>query len=314
MKALKVKRRELKYYIRHSDYLVLSNVLKKVMSPDPYSKEGGYFVRSLYFDDLDDRAFHQKIAGIENRKKFTMKQYLDMVRYVLENGVKSKNRTGVKTFSCFAYFYKVNLEEGYPLLTTKQMYFNSMLHELFWYLSGEAHIKTLREILAAAEHETLRPVFTGLPVQGRIGTAVAANSVGVRGGCIVFITCAGVEQVERQVEEALRIFVLDVLRSEVEAAGVFGHQHKALFAPGFAGGLVHGVYQLRAAHLAGVVPGVVFRHRVVGGFQAFEVGAHISAALLFAVTRSYGDAEAQDCCAHPLCWLPEHGFSSALPE
>ncbi len=75
-----------------------------------------------------------------------MKVYLDMVRHVLENGVRKENRTGVATLSCFGYFYKVNLQEGYPLLTTKKMYFNSMLHELLWYLSGEAHIKNLRKV------------------------------------------------------------------------------------------------------------------------------------------------------------------------
>ena len=74
-----------------------------------------------------------------------MKQYLDMVKYVLDNGIKKENRTGVDTISTFAYSYKVDLSEGYPLLTTKKMYFNSMLYELFWYLSGEEHIKNLRK-------------------------------------------------------------------------------------------------------------------------------------------------------------------------
>lgn len=73
-----------------------------------------------------------------------MKTYLDMVRYVLDNGVYRENRTGVSTYSCFGIFYKVDLQQGYPLLTTKQMYFNSMLHELIWYLSGQAHIRDLR--------------------------------------------------------------------------------------------------------------------------------------------------------------------------
>ena len=73
-----------------------------------------------------------------------MQVYLDMVKHVLQHGVRKENRTGVPTLSCFSYFYKVNLQEGYPLLTTKKMYFNSMLHELFWYLSGEAHIRNLR--------------------------------------------------------------------------------------------------------------------------------------------------------------------------
>ena len=55
-----------------------------------------------------------------------MKVYLDLVKYVLENGVKKENRTGVDTISTFAYFYKVDLSEGFPLLTTKKMYFSSM--------------------------------------------------------------------------------------------------------------------------------------------------------------------------------------------
>lgn len=73
-----------------------------------------------------------------------MKEYLDLARYVMEHGTRKSNRTGVDTLSCFAYFYRIDLSEGYPLLTTKKMYFNSMLHELIWYLSGEEHIKNLR--------------------------------------------------------------------------------------------------------------------------------------------------------------------------
>ena len=74
-----------------------------------------------------------------------MKEYLDLVRYVLENGKRKENRTGVPTLSCFAYFYKIDISDRYPLLTTKKMYFDSMLHELFWYLSGEHHIKSLKQ-------------------------------------------------------------------------------------------------------------------------------------------------------------------------
>ena len=74
-----------------------------------------------------------------------MQVYLDMVKHVLNNGILKPNRTGTSALSVFGYFYKVPLDQGYPLLTTKKMYFNSMLHELFWYLSGEAHVKKLRE-------------------------------------------------------------------------------------------------------------------------------------------------------------------------
>ena len=73
-----------------------------------------------------------------------MKQYLELVKHVLDNGVMQTNRTGVSTLSVFGYFYKVNLAEGFPLLTTKKMFFNSLVHELFWYLSGEEHIRNLR--------------------------------------------------------------------------------------------------------------------------------------------------------------------------
>ena len=73
-----------------------------------------------------------------------MKQYVELVEYVLKNGVKKVNRTGVSTISCFSCFYRVDLSAGYPLLTTKKIYFDSMLRELFWYLSGEEHIRNLR--------------------------------------------------------------------------------------------------------------------------------------------------------------------------
>jgi len=67
-----------------------------------------------------------------------------MVRHVLEHGALRENRTGVPTLGVFGYFYKVDLARGYPLLTTKRMKFDSMLHELFWYLSGTEHIRDLK--------------------------------------------------------------------------------------------------------------------------------------------------------------------------
>jgi thymidylate synthase len=74
-----------------------------------------------------------------------VKQYIDLVKTVLENGVYQPNRTGISTYSVFGYFYKVDLQNGYPLLTTKKIFFNSMVNELFWFLSGESHIKNLRK-------------------------------------------------------------------------------------------------------------------------------------------------------------------------
>ena len=74
-----------------------------------------------------------------------MKQYLDLVDTVLTNGIKRTNRTGVRTLMYFGYHYKVNLSKGFPLLTTKKVFFNSVIRELLWYLTGETHIRNLRK-------------------------------------------------------------------------------------------------------------------------------------------------------------------------
>ena len=77
-----------------------------------------------------------------------MHTYLDTVERTLRTGTYKPNRTAVDTISRFSEHYTIDVAEGYPLLTTKQMdgfRWDSMLYELFWYLSGEEHIRTLRE-------------------------------------------------------------------------------------------------------------------------------------------------------------------------
>lgn len=74
-----------------------------------------------------------------------MQVYLDLVERVLRNGVRKTNRTGTDTISCFAEHYTVDLSEGFPLLTTKKVNFTAMLYEVLWYLSGEDHIRNLRQ-------------------------------------------------------------------------------------------------------------------------------------------------------------------------
>ena len=74
-----------------------------------------------------------------------MKEYLDLVRLVLEQGSRKPSRTGVDTISYFGAHYRVDLAKGYPLLTTKEVVVKSMLHELLWYLTGEDHIRNLRQ-------------------------------------------------------------------------------------------------------------------------------------------------------------------------
>lgn len=74
-----------------------------------------------------------------------MREYLDLVKLVIENGIRKPSRTGIDTISYFAANYRVDLSKGFPLLTTKKMVWNSLLHEVLWYLSGENHIRNLRE-------------------------------------------------------------------------------------------------------------------------------------------------------------------------
>ena len=77
-----------------------------------------------------------------------MEEYLDLVRTVLEEGAFKQNRTGVATISSFSCEYSIDLSDGFPLLTTKKLdgyRWDSLIYELLWYLSGEEHIRNLRE-------------------------------------------------------------------------------------------------------------------------------------------------------------------------
>jgi thymidylate synthase len=74
-----------------------------------------------------------------------MKQYHDLVKRVLDHGVLKTNRTGTDTISSFAESYRVDLSQGFPLLTTKKVFFRSVILELLWYLRGEDHIRWLRD-------------------------------------------------------------------------------------------------------------------------------------------------------------------------
>lgn len=74
-----------------------------------------------------------------------MKEYHDLVKLVIDKGTRKKSRTGVDTLSYFGAFYKVDLQKGFPLLTTKKMIWKSLLYEVLWYLSGENHIRNLRK-------------------------------------------------------------------------------------------------------------------------------------------------------------------------
>lgn len=74
-----------------------------------------------------------------------MKQYLDLLQYILDNGNVREDRTGVGTKGVFGYQMRFNLEDGFPVLTTKKLHLKSIIYELLWFLQGDTNIKYLHD-------------------------------------------------------------------------------------------------------------------------------------------------------------------------
>jgi len=74
-----------------------------------------------------------------------MKQYIDLLQHVIDNGQYKNDRTGVGTYSTFGYQLRVDLQQGFPLLTTKKLHLKSIIYELLWFIKGDTNIKYLND-------------------------------------------------------------------------------------------------------------------------------------------------------------------------